>query len=123
VDGDGIPLNGKEFAYSITFEAGTLPDYSRFWSLTAYTPGDVELVENPLSKYVVASYTPGLVGDPKKGPVTIYIQAESPSADKQPNWLPIPKGPFNMLFRVYGPEGRTKAGDFTPPKIKRLPVK
>ena len=31
----------------------------RFWSVTAYTPEAIELVDNPADKYAVASYTPG----------------------------------------------------------------
>jgi len=33
------------------------PEASRFWSLTAYAPEAIELVPNPINKYVVASYT------------------------------------------------------------------
>jgi hypothetical protein len=31
--------------------------------------------------------------------LTIYIQADSPGADKQANWLSAPKGPFKMAAR------------------------
>ena len=38
------------------------------------------------------------------GSITIYIQAESPGKDKESNWLPAPKEPFYMLFRMYQPD-------------------
>ena len=118
VDGTGLPLDGGNFTYTIRFEKDQLPQYKRFWSLTAYTPGAVELVPNAINKYVVASYTPGLVTD-KDGSVTIYIQADEPKKARVANWLPIPKGPFSLLFRVYGPEGSALEGTYLVPKIHR----
>lgn len=118
VDGSGLPLDGSSFAYTITFTKDELPQYQRFWSLTAYTPVYVELVPNEAEKYVVASYTPGLV-TAADGSVTIYIQADQPEDQHVPNWLPVPKGQFSMLFRVYGPEGSALAGTYMPPKIHR----
>lgn len=35
---------------------------------------------------------------------TIYIQSDSPGADKEANWLPAPKGPFMMAARYYWPK-------------------
>jgi len=118
VDGTGLPLDGGSFAYTIRFEKDQLPQYKRFWSLTAYTPGAVELVSNPSNKYVVASYTPGLV-TAEDGSVTIYMQADEPKTAKAANWLPVPRGPFSLLFRVYGPEGSALDGTYVAPKIHR----
>jgi hypothetical protein len=118
VDASGLPLDGGSFAYTIHFAKDELPQYSRFWSLTAYTPESIELVPNPLNKYVVASYTPGLV-TAEDGSVTIYIQAETPEDSRIPNWLPVPKGHFSLLFRVYGPQGSALAGTYVVPKIHR----
>ncbi|MGZ5442068.1 MAG: IS1595 family transposase [Thermoanaerobaculia bacterium] len=61
VDASGLPLDGGSFAYTIQFAKNELPQYKRFWSMTAYTPESIELVPNALDKYVVASYKPGLV--------------------------------------------------------------
>jgi hypothetical protein len=118
VDASGLPLDGGSFAYTIQFAKSELPTYTRFWSMTAYTPEYVELVPNVLNKYVVASYTHGLVTE-KDGSVTIYVQADPPESSRIANWLPIPKGPFNLLFRVYGPKGTALAGTYVPPKIHR----
>lgn len=119
VDGSGVPLDGASFAYTLTFTPQTLPECQRFWSLTAYTPGPIELVPNPLNKYLVASYTPGLVTD-EDGNITIQIQAEAPSDGQTANWLPVPKGPFSLLFRVYGPQGAARDGTYLVPKLHRV---
>ncbi|HET8775284.1 MAG TPA: DUF1214 domain-containing protein, partial [Thermoanaerobaculia bacterium] len=117
VDASGLPLDGGSFAYTITFAKDALPEYQRFWSMTAYTPESIELVPNALDKYVVASYTPDLV-TAEDGSVTIYVQAEQPKGNTA-NWLPVPKGHFSLLFRVYGPLGSALAGTYVPPKIHR----
>ncbi|HEX6095054.1 MAG TPA: DUF1214 domain-containing protein [Thermoanaerobaculia bacterium] len=123
VDASGLPLDGGSFAYTIQFAKKELPEYERFWSMTAYTPEYIELVPNVLDKYVVASYTHGLVTE-SDGSVTIYVQADPP---KRPsllaNWLPVPKGSFSLLFRVYGPKGKALAGTYVPPKIHRTLAK
>jgi hypothetical protein len=117
VDASGLPLDGGSFGYTITFAKDELPAYKRFWSMTAYTPEYIELVPNALNKYVVASYTPDLV-TAEDGSVTIYVQADQPKGNTA-NWLPVPKGHFSLLFRVYGPLGSALAGTYVPPKIHR----
>jgi hypothetical protein len=118
VDAGGLPLDGGSFAYTIEFVKDQLPQHQRFWSLTAYTPDAIELVPNSLDKYVVASYTPGLV-TADDGSVTIYVQADPPKRWSSANWLPVLKGSFSLLFRVYGPEGSALDGTCVPPKIHR----
>jgi len=88
-------------------------EYQRFWSMTAYTPEYIELVPNAPT-YVVASYTPGLV-TAKDGSVTIYVQADQPETNTD-NWLPVPKGHFSLLFRVYGPLGSALAARMSRPR-------
>ena len=34
----------------------------------------------------------------------LYFQNESPGADIEANWLPAPKGPFNLTMRLYAPK-------------------
>jgi hypothetical protein len=117
VDGDGIPLNGSAHDYVLTFQQGQQPLVQRFWSVTAYLPVSIELVPNSANKYVVASYTPGLVTAPD-GSVSIVMAVNKPAGVPEANWLPIPNGPFNILLRAYGPEN---ADTYVPPPIQVLP--
>jgi len=118
-DGRGLALDGsKAQEYVLHFTADQVPEAKRFWSLTAYTPEDVELVWNTAQKYVVASYTPDLVYGPD-GSVTIHLAVEPPRHAPLANWLPVPAGPFNVMLRVYGPEGSVAAATYVPPGIVR----
>jgi hypothetical protein len=48
------------------------------------------------------------------------IQAESPGKDKEANWLPVAKAPFNLLLRLYSPRAEILNGTWTPPPVKRV---
>jgi hypothetical protein len=51
------------------------------------------------------------------GSMTIYIQANSPGKDKESNWLPAPKEPFYMLFRMYLPDIEVLNGQYKLPGV------
>jgi hypothetical protein len=115
-DADGNALDGGR-RYTLHFRKEQLPQATRFWSITAYTPQAIELVANDENKYVVARYTPDLQYDADGG-LTVQIAARHPAGTPKANWLPVPeRGPFNIMLRVYGPEGRVASGDYTPPPI------
>jgi hypothetical protein len=117
-DGSGAPLNGSVVhAYRLTFSKKQIPQANRFWSLTAYLPRGNTLVPNTARKYEVASFTPGLVRG-RDGSITIYIQTAPPAAALRPNWLPVTRGPFDVMLRVYGPTGNTATGHYVPPPIR-----
>ncbi|MEY2604053.1 MAG: hypothetical protein QOH31_1844 [Verrucomicrobiota bacterium] len=113
---DGNPLDGSAHSYILKFSKNQIPDVSRFWSVTAYLPLGIELVPNSADKYVVASYTPGLV-QAKDGSITIYMSVTKPKAVPQANWLPIPPGPFNIMLRAYGPGPDIVNNTYVPPPI------
>lgn len=116
-DGQGAPLDASTTSgYILTFSKKQIPQAERFWSVTAYTPDAIELVENPDNKYVVASYTPGLVKGPD-GSISIYMFPQRPPGVPEANWLPVPRGPFNVMLRVYGPEGSVARNTYVPPGI------
>ena len=102
----------------MTFDPGNFPETNRFWSLTAYTPHAIELVRNRINKYVVASYTEGLQYN-ADGSLSVYMATELPAGVPIANWLPIPKGPFNIMLRDYGPEGNVANNTYIPPAIAR----
>ena len=120
VDGAGQTLNGAKHSYQLTFPAGDIPQVKRFWSLTAYVPRTIELVRNPANKYLVASYTPGLVKNPD-GSITIYMAPTRPANAPMANWLPVPRGPFSVVLRAYGPTGNTANPDYAPAPITPAP--
>ena len=54
------------------------------------------------------------------GSLDLYVQSESPGADKEANWLPIAKAPFTLLMRLYSPKAEVLDGSWTPPAVRRL---
>ena len=118
-DGKGAALNGSNpHGYVLTFPAGQQPEAKRFWSLTSYTPEAIELVPNAAEKYDVASYTPGLQTN-IDGSISIYMARNLPAGVPMANWLPVPPGLFNIMLRVYGPEGSVTNNTYIPPAINR----
>ena len=116
LDANGEALDGSLHSYVLTFAKGQQPEAKRFWSLTAYTPEAIELIPNKADKYVVASYTPGLV-TAKDGSLTILMSTTLPKDFPEANWLPVPSGPFNIMLRDYGPEGSVLDGTYIPPPV------
>jgi hypothetical protein len=118
-DANGNPLDGSNpQGYVLTFPPGQQPEAMRFWSVTAYTPEAIELVPNPANKYAVASYTKGLQSN-SEGSLSIYMAQQLPAGVPMANWLPIPPGAFNIMLRVYGPEGSVKDNTYIPPGIQQ----
>jgi hypothetical protein len=117
-DAEGRALDGKGGqSYVLTFPAGKLPQAGRFWSVTAYTPDAIELIPNAAKKYEVASYEP-LVKN-ADGSLSIHLAASLPAGVPAANWLPIAARPFNLMLRVYGPEGSVKDQTYEPPAVQR----
>jgi hypothetical protein len=78
----------------LRFAPGQLSPVNAFWSLTMNELPTSLLVANPLNRYLLNSpMLPQFKRDDGDG-LTLYIQNELPGADKEPNWLPAPKGPF-----------------------------
>jgi hypothetical protein len=116
-DGKGVALNGSQHSYAIRFPKNQIPQAKRFWSITAYTPNSITLISNAANKYVVGSYTPGLQKN-KDGSITVYIAPSLPTGAPAANWLPSATGPFNVMLRVYGPQGNTVSGTYVPPAVQ-----
>jgi hypothetical protein len=113
-DTTGAPLTGAN-NYTVKFASGQLPPVNAFWSLTMYEMPQSLLVKNPIQRYLINSpMLPSLVPDPDGG-YTIYVQNASPGIDKEANWLPAPKGPFQMVLRLYWPKPDALNGTWKPP--------
>jgi hypothetical protein len=59
------------------------------------------------------------------GSLDLYFQSESPGPEKEANWLPAPKGSFNLCTRLYAPKADALSGKWNPPpviKVLELPA-
>ena len=113
VDSDGHPLDGAN-DYSIHFDKGQIPPVQAFWSITLYD-NDGFQVANPLNRFAVSSWMPFKFN--ADGSLDLYFQNESPGADKEANWLPAPKGPYNLTMRLYAPKSDALTGKWNPPPV------
>ena len=75
---------------------------------------------NPINRFAI--------GDRDKlkfntdGSLDIYVQADSPGADKESNWLPTPEsGRFSMLLRAYVPKPPILNRSWQPPTVRKVP--
>ncbi|HKM64789.1 MAG TPA: DUF1254 domain-containing protein [Acidisphaera sp.] len=119
-DSDGQQPDCSSNRYTLTFPAGELPPVNAFWSVTMYDAKTQLLVANPIDRYLINSpMLPDLKKDPD-GSITLYIQKESPGADKQPNWLPAPGGPIYVVMRLYWPKESALAGTWKPPSVRKV---
>jgi hypothetical protein len=114
-DETGKPLDGTN-AYILHFEKGATPPVNAFWSITLY---DIEgyQVANSLNRFAVSSWMP-FKYDPD-GSLDLYFQNASPGAGKEANWLPAPKGPFNLTMRLYAPKSDALTGKWNPPPVRQ----
>lgn len=53
------------------------------------------------------------------GSLDLYFHNESPGA-KEANWLPAPKGAFNLTMRLYASKSDALTGKWNPPPVKRV---
>ncbi|MBR0848429.1 DUF1254 domain-containing protein [Bradyrhizobium diazoefficiens] len=115
-DENGKPLDGAS-KYIVRFVRDAAPPVEAFWSVTLYD-NDGFQVGNPLNRFAVSSWMP--FKRDADGALTLYIQNDNPGGDREANWLPAPKGPFNLTMRLYAPKSEALTGGWNPPAIKRV---
>jgi hypothetical protein len=115
-DETGKPLDGAN-KYTLHFEKGATPPADAFWSVTLYDDEGFQ-VANPLNRFNLSSWMP--VKYNADGSLDLYFQNASPGADKEANWLPAPKGAFNLLMRLYAPRSEALTGKWNPPPVTRV---
>jgi hypothetical protein len=74
-------------------------------------------VGNSLNRFAVSSWMPFKYNP--DGSLDLYFQNDSPGAGKEANWLPAPKGPFNLTMRLYAPKGEALTGKWNPPPVMK----
>ena len=114
-DESGKPLDGAN-KYTITFEKGAAPPVNAFWSITLYDSEGFQ-VGNVLNRFAVSSWMPFKYN--ADGSLDLYFQNENPGKDKEANWLPAPKGPFNLTMRLYSPKSEALTGKWNPAPVVR----
>ena len=120
IDAGGQKLDGAN-RYTVRFAPDQLPPVRAFWSLTMYELPASLLVANPLNRYLLnAPMLPQFVKGADGG-LTLYVQNDSPGKDKEPNWLPAPKGPFFIVMRLYWPKPEALDGTWKQPPMTKTP--
>ena len=114
-DESGKPLDGAN-RYTLHFAKTDMPPAEAFWSVTLYDADGFQ-VANPVNRFAVSSWMPFKYA--ADGSLDLYFQNDSPGADKEANWLPAPKGPFNLTMRLYAPKSEALTGKWNPPPVTR----
>src|SRR5262245_25025811 len=112
-DENGKPLDGAN-RYAIRFDKDSMPPADAFWSITTYDTEGFQ-VANPINRFAVSSWMP--FKRDADGSLTLYLQNENPGGDRESNWLPAPKGPFNLTMRLYAPKSEALTGPWNPPPV------
>jgi hypothetical protein len=73
---------------------------------------------NSLERQAVSSWIPFKYN--ADGSLDLYFQNETPGKDREVNWLPSPKGAFNMTMRLYSPKSDALTGRWNPPAINKV---
>jgi hypothetical protein len=125
-DATGEPLDGSKHRYTITFPPGQLPPVNAFWSVTMYDGRSQFLVKNPIDRYLINSPMMSAMTKDADGSLALYIQKDSPGADKEANWLPAPDDTIYLVMRLYWPKPAPPSilpageGTWRPPGVKRV---
>jgi hypothetical protein len=115
-DESGKRLEGAN-RYTIHFDRGATPPVDAFWSITLYDQEGFQ-VGNSLNRFAVSSWMPFQYNP--DGSLDLYFQNQSPGAEKEANWLPAPKGSFNLCMRLYAPTSEALTGKWNPPPVMKL---
>jgi hypothetical protein len=115
VDSAGRALDGAS-SYTIHFERNQTPPVDAFWSVTLYDKEGYQ-VPNSLNRFALSSWMPLKYN--VDGSLDLLIQNGAPDADIEGNWLPAPKGEFNLTMRLYAPRSEALTGKWNPPPVTR----
>jgi hypothetical protein len=114
-DDAGRPLDGMN-KYTLHFAKGDMPPAYAFWSITLYDSQGFQ-IPNSINRFAVSSWMPFKYN--ADGSLDLYFQNENPGTNKETNWLPAPKGAFNLTMRIYGPKSEALTGKWNPPPVTR----
>ena len=103
--------------YVLRFGKNELPPVDAFWSVTMYDAEGFQ-VANPINRFAIGDRDALKFNE--DGSLNLYIQHESPGADKESNWLPSPKtGKLGVTMRLYAPKAEVVDGLWVPPPVRK----
>jgi len=123
---DGEVIDTSKHNYTLTFPKGQMPPVNSFWSVTMYDGKTQLLIANPMNRFLINSPMLPQLKTNADGSLTIYIQKDSPGADKESNWLPAPNGEAYMVMRLYWPKTGAPSilpagkGTWKPPAVQKV---
>jgi hypothetical protein len=116
VDGDGNRLDAAN-KYVMPYAKDRFPPTNATCSVSLYQ--EPNYLPNALNRCDIAPWMPLKYNT--DGSLDIYIQANSPGADKEARWLPAPaSGEFNIVIRNYWRIEAALDGSCVNPPIKKL---
>ena len=118
-DAHGKSYDGAN-KYVMRFEKGEMPPVDGFWSLTMYD-ANYFFVANPINRYSISARQN--LKTNADGSTDLYIQNQSPGADKESNWLPAPAGKFILMLRMYWPKEKDPSiidGSWKIPAVRKV---
>jgi hypothetical protein len=115
-DMKGKRLSGAN-SYAVTFPKDELPPVDGFWSMTLYDE-DHFFAPNKINRFSLGTKNKDLVFGPD-GSLTIYVQNSQPTGEKARNWLPAPKGNFELFLRAYWPKAAIMENKWSPPPVTK----
>ena len=117
LDGDDKPLDGAN-GYVLHFDKGQTPPNNATWSVSMYDP-DGYYVPNAINRYNLAAWMP--LKRNADGSLDMFIQANTPGAHKEANWLPAPaRGPFSLTVRIYWPTETVLDNTYKLPPVRKI---
>ncbi len=116
VDAAGNKLTGER-SYILHFPPSGTPPVQAFWSVTMYDTHHL-FAGNPLNRFALGSRDH--VRFNADGSLDILLSHESPGLLFEDNWLPAPKGPFNLIIRAYWPGPEVLSGRWLPQAVTRV---
>jgi hypothetical protein len=120
-DAGGQAYDGAN-KYVVHFGRDELPPAEGFWSITMYD-ANYFFVANPINRYSISARQNLQRND--DGSVDLYVQKDSPGADRESNWLPAPSGKFVLMMRLYWPREADPSildGSWTIPPVAKATV-
>ncbi|MEX3933593.1 DUF1254 domain-containing protein [Paraburkholderia phymatum] len=113
LDSDGHVLNGAN-RYVMHFAPRQVPPVRGFWSVTAYAK-DGALGESAPAHAAVGDKA----GVRRNRDGSIDVTVSSVRQRKAANWLPAPRGDFQLVLRLYAPKPEASDGTWAPPAVVR----